>query len=117
MSASFVTAKLILIRLTGVFAIAVGLIGVFLALNPATAHRLSRYALVYDAIAFAIGVGLLLLRKWAAVTFVLLVACAAVFIVREAFRPDIWRPAIYINLALLALPTWACTTAWRQLRW
>src|SRR2546423_1463434 len=69
MPASLASAKLILIRLTGVFAIAIGLLGVFLVVNPATTHRLSRYALVYDAIAFVIWVGLGFLRQWAAAIF------------------------------------------------
>ena len=93
-----------------------GLAGLFLSINPATSHRVSPFSILYDAVALLIGFGMVFLRKWAVIIFLALAVCAAVVVVRESFRIDIVRWAIYINLLLLVVPTWACLAAWRQLR-
>jgi len=117
MRTSLQLAWIILLRATGGFFVLEALLGVFLLINPATKHRLWAYAPLVDAIAFIIGFGLIFLRKWAAVAF-LVVACYALYVLaREARRLDIWHPAILINLFFLVIPIWACIAGWRQLRW
>ncbi len=108
---------MILIRITGAFFIIEALLGVLLLLNPATKHRLWAFAPLVDLFAFLIGVGLVFLRRWATIAF-LLVACYALYVVaRESRRPEIWHPAILINLVFVIIPIWACIAGWRQLRW
>jgi hypothetical protein len=109
--------KVILIRITGAFFIIEALLGVFLLLNPATKHRLWTYAPLVDLCAFIIGIGLVFLRRWAAVAFLLAAAYALYALARESRRPDIWHPAILINVVFIVIPIWACIAGWRQLRW
>jgi uncharacterized membrane protein YccC len=107
--------KLLIIRLAGGVIIAIGLAGLFLFLNPATTHKLSPFALLYDLTALGVGFGMVFSRKWAAGAFVILATFASALIIRESLRPDVSR-WIYLNLFLLAVPVWACLTAWRTLK-
>lgn len=109
--------KAAIVRLTGVILIVCAVFAVFTLINPATALRVSPLRIVLIAPLFLIvGFGMAFLRKWAVVIFLLIAACATVFILKEAFRPDIWMWAIPINLFFLAIPTAACLASWRQLK-
>lgn len=109
--------KIAIVRLTGATLIGCAVFGVFLLINPATVLRVSplRVAVIMPLF-LMVGFGMVWLRKWTVVIFLLMAACATVFILKEAFRPDIWIWAIPINLGLLAIPTSACLASWRQLK-
>lgn len=109
--------KAAIVRLTGVILIVCAVVAVFTLINPATALRVSplRIALI-SPLFLIVGIGMAFLRKWAVVIFLLMAACAAVFILRQFFEPDVWKWAIPINLLLLAVPATACLGSWRQLK-
>jgi 4-hydroxybenzoate polyprenyltransferase len=88
----------------------------FLVVNPATRHSTSRFALLYAAALAAVGIGVLLLRKWAAATFLCFSCIALIYIGIQWFRPDSEGWVIALNTAFVALPAWACFAAWRQLK-
>jgi hypothetical protein len=109
------TLKLLIVRFAGCVLVLVGVLGFFFLVNPATSGRMSKWSVVFYALAVGLGIGMLLIRKWAAGVFLVSALCAGAFVVRESFRPDVgW--SIYMNVALLAIPAWACVSAWRSLK-
>ena len=110
-------AWIILLRLTGGFLVLEALAGVFLLINPTTKHRLWPYAPLIDLLVFIMGFGLIFLRKWAAVAFLVGASYSLYVLAREARRPDTWHPAIFINAFFLIIPIGGCIAGWRLLRW
>jgi hypothetical protein len=109
--------KPVIVRVLGIIVLLCGLLAVFALVNPATSARVSGgRVLLFSPVCLILGLGLIFLRKWAAIVFLALAVGAIGLLVKYSFEPRIWKWGILINLFFIGIAIWACLGSWRQLK-